>query len=279
MKSEKTNKASNGWKHILLMGCDSQTQGEYERSDAMIVFSINRGGAIRLTSIMRDIWVDLPGFGEGKINAAVWYGGPELAMRVVSEYFDLQIDKYAMVNMEGTVNIIDLLGGVDLEITEEERVFINHCAVDVQRIIQDERVIQPLEHIGQVHLCGAQAAGHMRNRHDGADYMRTARQRQVLKAVAKKVRTRMNLPQLFRLALRGRKWIRTNLNLMELALIFLLALRQNPDAIGEFRIPAEGTYTEIYNRESHNRIWRFGTDFEKNRQLLQDFLENGRSMD
>lgn len=269
MRSEKIKQTSAGWKHILLLGCDSQIVEEYERSDAILVLSINRDGAVRLTSIMRDIWVNLPGFGEGKINAAVWYGGPELAMRVVSEYFGFQIDKYAMVNMKGMVNIIDLLGGIDVEITEEERVFINHCAVDVQRIIRDERVIQPLEHTGLVHLCGAQAVGHMRNRTNGADYMRTARQRQVLKAIAKKIRTKKNLPQLFRLAIEGIKLPRTNLNLMDLAQIFLLALRQNPGAINCFRIPAEGTYTVV-----NDGIWHFETDFEKNRQLLTRFFEN-----
>lgn len=270
METEKTAKTSKRWKHILLLGCDSQIVGEYERSDSMMVLSLSRAGEVRLTSIMRDIWVDLPGFGEGKINAAVWYGGPELAMRVVSAYFDLPIDKYAMVNMEGMVSVIDLLGGIDMEITEEERVFINHCAVDVQRIIRSERAIPPLEHAGSVHLCGAQAVGHMRNRCNGADYARTARQRQVLKAVAKKVRTKMSLPQLFRLTQHSGKWIRTNVNLMEFVLISLPALRQDPDAIGEFRIPAEGTYTEI-----RDRTWHFGTDFEKNRQLLREFLENG----
>ena len=275
MKSEKTAQATNEWEHILLLGCDSRKAGEYERSDCMIVLSINQDGEVRLTSIMRDIWVEIPGHGEGKINAAVVYGGPELAMRVVSDRFDLQIDKYVMVNMKGMVNIIDLLGGVDLELTEDESLFINYDIQIVQRISQPERVIPPLKYYGQVHLCGVQAVTHMRNRFDGGgDFMRTARHRQLLIAIAKKIRTKKSFLWLFGVALRGKKWVRTNLNLPELGRIALLALRQDPNAIRGFRIPAEGTYTI-----NDDGIWRFETDFEKNSQLLRAFLKSGRGSD
>lgn len=271
MRSKKTAQTAEGWKHILLLGCDSQNVGEYERSDAMLVLSVKRGRAVRLTSIMRDIWVSLPGFKEGKINAAVCYGGPELTMRVIREYFNLPIEKYVMVNMKGMVSIIDLIGGIDAEITEAERVFINHNTVDVQRIIRSGSMILPLEHTGPVHLCGVQAVAHTRNRTDGTDFMRTVRQRQVLKAITEKIRTQKSIPRLFRLAVIGKKHLKMNLNLMDLAKLALFALRQNPDTIYSFRVPAEGTYTVI-----NDGIWRFETDFEKNRLLLQAFLKAGQ---
>ena len=275
MKAKKAAQISKGWKHILLLGCDSRKPGGYERSDSMIVLSLGQRGEVRLTSNMRDIWVDLPGHGEGRINAATTYGGAELAMRIVSRYFDLQIDKYVMVNIKSMVNIIDLLGGIDLEITELERLYLNTCTARTQWESQSGRVIPPLEHSGLVHLCGDQAVEHTRNRFDGGgDYARTARQRQVLKAIAKKIRTKKNPLWLLGMARRGRKWVQTNLNPLEVGRIALLALRQDPNAIGCFRIPAEGTYT-INDAGS----WHFETDFEKNRQLLQEFLKNGRSSD
>ena len=270
MRYEKAVQTSGEWEHILLLGCDSQKVGDYERSDTMIVASINGDGEARLTSIMRDIWVDIPGHGEGKINAAVVYGGPELAMRVVSECLDLPIDKYAMVNMKGMVKLIDLLGGVDLEISEIERLWINFGTDDVLRITHSRRVIRPLKHSGPVHLCGAQAVEYARDRTTGADFRRTERQRQLLKALAQKVRTKKSLPRLIHLAIRGRKWVRTNLELPEILRLAPLALRLDPDGIGSFRIPAEGTYT--VNSEG---IWRFETDLEKNRQLLREFLKSG----
>ena len=275
MKTQKTTQVSNGWKHILLMGCDSRKPGGYERSDSMIVLSIGQRSEVRLTSIMRDIWVELPGHGEGRINAASSYGGPELAMQVVSRYFDLQIEKYVMANIKGMVNVIDLLGGIDLEITELERLYLNSCTARTQWESYSDRVIPPLEHSGLVHLCGDQAVEHTRNRFVGdGDYARTTRQRQVLKAIVKKIRTKKNPLWLFGIARRGRKWVQTNLNPLELGRIALLALRQNPDAIGSFRIPAEGTYT-VNNVGS----WHFETDFEKNRQLLREFLKNGGESD
>ena len=275
MKTKKTTQVSNEWKHILLMGCDSRKPGGYERSDSMIILSIGQRGEVRLTSIMRDIWVELPGHGEGRINAASSYGGPELAMQVASRYFDLQIEKYVMVNVKSMVNIIDLLGGVDLEITELERLYLNSCTVRTQWESYSEREIPPLEHSGLVHLCGDQAVEHTRNRFvGGADYARTARQRKVLKAIAKKIRTKKNPIWLLGMIRRCRKLVETNLNPLELGRIALLALRTNPDAIGCFRIPAEGTYTI-------NKVggWHFETDFEKNRQLLREFLKNGGEAD
>ena len=275
MSSGKTSPAANEWQHFLLLGCDSQNIGDYERSDTMIVASISQGGEVRLTSIMRDIWVDIPGHGEGRINAATAYGGPELAVRVVSGYLDLPIDRYVMVNMKGMVKLIDLLGGVDMEITEVERLWINFGTDDVLRITRSRRVIRPLEHSGQVHLCGAQAVEHARNRVAGADYMRTERQRQLLKAIAQKIRKKKkSVPWLFSLALRGRRWVKTNMGLPEMLRLAPLALRLDPDAIGSFRIPAEGTYRVI-----SDGIWHFETDLEKNRELLREFLKSGHVPD
>ena len=271
MRSGKPTQASDEWEHILLLGCDSQNVGDYERSDTMIVASIRQDGEARLTSIMRDIWVDIPGYGKGKINAAVAYGGPELAMRVVSECLDIPIDRYVMVNMKGMMKLIDLLGGVDLEITEIERLWINFGTDDVLRITHSNRVIHPLKHSGLVHLCGAQAVEHARDRTTGADFQRTERQRRLLKAIAEKIRKKKSVPQLVSLALRGKKWVRTNLEFPEIMRLAPLALHLDPDAIGSFRIPAKGTYTVI-----SDGIWRMETDLEKNRQLLQDFLKSGR---
>ena len=108
-------KEENAWEHILLLGCDSQIIGEYERADSIIIASFNyTKSVVKLTSVMRDIWLDIPGCGEGKINSVVVRGGPRLAMQVIGRAFGLSIRYYAMINMEGLVKVFDALGGIDI---------------------------------------------------------------------------------------------------------------------------------------------------------------------
>lgn len=265
-----SNNMKNKWKHMLVMGCDSQEPGEYERSDALMIVSLNKSkGLIRITSLMRDLWVDIPGYRVAKINAATDKGGPGLAMETVNRLLDLNITRYVMLNFDGVVKVLDLAGGVDIDISEEERVFINHCSVDVLRILRSDQKIEPLETSGKVHLCGVQATAHMRNRHDGADYERTRRQRTVLIALFKKVKANMSFMNILRLLPAGLKSVRTNLSLPEIIGLWSMARNIDAGTITTFRIPAEGTYTEI-----NGKVWRFETDFDANKRMFYEFIES-----
>ena len=254
-----------------MLGCDAQVPGKYERSDSIIIASFHfEKRLIKLTSVMRDIRVDIPGHGEEKINAAVVYGGAKLAMQVIGNAFGIAIRHYAMINMEGLVKVFDSMGGIDICVDDKELDFINENTPDVQRIIQNESVIEPLNNSGQVHLCGAQALAYMRDRRHGYDHARTARQRKVLGAAMRKVKSDFRLPQLLRSALCVRKQVRYNIPVFDLLQLFALIRKANMNEIASMRLPAEGTY-EVVSAST----WSIHADFEKNGQIFKEFLESG----
>ncbi|MBQ2641189.1 MAG: LCP family protein, partial [Lachnospiraceae bacterium] len=109
--------------NILLLGTDDLRDGA-QRSDAILIATLGYG-CFRLTSVMRDTVVDIPGHGKSKLNAAFAYGGAELAMRTINQNFGLNIMHYAHVDFVALVKVIDAIGGVDLPLTDAERQRLN----------------------------------------------------------------------------------------------------------------------------------------------------------
>ena len=258
----------NGQTRILLLGCNSWNGENYERSDSIIVMSIDRKEKkIKLASILRDIQVSLHEYGTDKINTALVYGGPEFALQIINEYFNLDIRYYVLVDMYGLVSIIDLLGGIDVEITEMERIFLNCWVRDLAMQFQDGIFPSPIEKAGMVHMDGRFALSHARNRAIGSDFARTERQRVVLKAMAKKIKEESDPIQLIRLFFKGRKYIRTNLSIPQIMSLGIPVIKTDISVIPSIRIPVEGTY-EI----SQDQHWHFEIDFEKNAGELKKFF-------
>ena len=114
--------------NILLLGVDFLEDGQ-QRSDAMMVASIGYD-SVRLASVLRDTLVDIPGYGEHKLNSAYSYGGPELAMRVVNETYGLNITNYIVVDFSTMVDLVDAVGGVDVEVEDKELEHLNKYAYD-----------------------------------------------------------------------------------------------------------------------------------------------------
>lgn len=260
-----TASAEDSWRHFLLLGCDSRSAESYERSDSMIVLSVNSATLqVKMVSIMRDTWVEIPGHGAAKINSAVVYGGPELATKVVSESFGLNIERYIMINMGSLVGVIDSLGGIDLEITQGEMKFINEWVEDTLKSFGSNEEIAPLTEFGRVHLNGVQAVTHARNRTIGSDYERTVRQRQVLFAIAERIKGEMSLATLLELAGNMIDSVETNLSLAEIAELAVIAMNVDVDGIESVRIPVEGAYTV-----EEGDVWRLLPDLEANREALR----------
>ena len=100
--------------NIALFGLDSRNHDYEGRSDAIMVASVNgKTGKIKLVSIARDTYVNVPGYGETKINHAYAYGGAELAIQTINENFNLDITDYAAVNFDSLADVIDAMGGID----------------------------------------------------------------------------------------------------------------------------------------------------------------------
>lgn len=165
--------------NIALFGVDSREDNDIGRSDALMILSIDRvHNKIKLTSIARDTYVTVDGYGQTKINHAYAYEGPELAIKTINENFDMNIQGFVTVNFSQLAEIIDYLGGINIAVTEEEREVAN-------RLIQELGVqCEPITESGEsVHLTGDQAVIFARNRDTGGDSERTGRQRKVLSAM------------------------------------------------------------------------------------------------
>ena len=180
----------DGVTNILLIGNDSRTNGEDGRSDAMIIVSIStRTGKVLMTSVLRDIYVEIPGYGSNRLNAAYAWGGPELLMKTIEQNFDIPVNRYVLVNFEAFANVVDAVGGIDLELTPDEVIWLNAYLNEYNELRGKEfgyDYIYQLEG-GMLHLNGAQALAYSRNRYIGMDFGRTERQRKVMEEIIKKL--------------------------------------------------------------------------------------------
>lgn len=209
--------------NILLLGLDFLKEDQ-QRSDAMIIASIGYDG-VKLTSVMRDTMVDIPGYGRHKLNSAYSYGGPDLVMRVINETFQLNITNYIALDLCTLIDVIDAVGGVTISIEENELYYLNRYAWVTYRQaskIEPTKYLhyqdsQPVTEPGKLHLNGLFATGYTRIRYTDSDYMRTARQREVFQAIFTSMRSRLLRPDMYLALLDvARNSIRTNMNLVEL---------------------------------------------------------------
>lgn len=176
--------------NLLLIGNDARETVEGGRSDAMILLSINSNTRkLHMISLLRDMYVEIPGHGGNRLNAAYAFGGPELLMETVEQNFDIDVNRYVMVNFEAFVNLVDAAGGVELELSGEEIAYVNAYLVEYNMLTGREEGADYLEEGsgGLVHLNGAQALAYSRNRYIGMDFGRTQRQRKILAAVMKEL--------------------------------------------------------------------------------------------
>lgn len=176
----------NKIKNIALFGIDA-TDGETGRSDSIMIATLDPvHNKLKITSVMRDSYVYIDGYGQDKINHAYAFGGPELAIKTLNENFGLNIEDFVSVNFSSLPTIINILGGIDIEITQEELEYINGYIDSLNSV---EGTYSPhISYAGVQHVDGIQALAYSRIRYtNGGDYERTQRHRTVLDALFNKL--------------------------------------------------------------------------------------------
>lgn len=257
----------DGVKNILLIGNDSRTEGEDGRSDAMILVSISsKTNSIHLTSLLRDIYVDIPGHDGNRLNAAYAYGGPELLMETLEENFDIEVNRYMLVNFQAFANLVDAVGGVDIEVTSEEVQYINAYLVEYNQLEGRPEGTDYLDTSlsGNIHLNGPQALAYCRNRYIGSDFARTERQRKVISAAIKSAPLALvtNGGELIDGLMTN---ITTNLTKTELSGLMIQAPAMLTYDMMQGSIPLEGTYSNANIRG----MAVLEVDFEANKDYIQ----------
>lgn len=181
----------DGYKNIAIFGVDSRANDlkKNTRSDSIIIASINKKTKdVKLSSIFRDTYVYIDGHGYTKINHAYSYGGPELALSTINTNFDLNITEFVTVNFSAVTNVVDSLGGITLDIQENELKYVNSYARDVAKINGTKYV--KLTKTGKQTVNGTTATGYCRVRYtSGGDFRRAERQRTVMEAILAKAKT------------------------------------------------------------------------------------------
>lgn len=245
--------------NILFIGNDGTSSSEGARSDSMILVSVDyKHAKIKLTSFLRDSWVEIPSKGKkAKLNAACAYGGPQLLVDTIEYNFHIDIDHYVMVNFEMFTQIIDNLGGVEVEVTEKEAKFIRNTTRH-----------KDMESGDSVLLDGAKALVYCRIRKLDSDYMRTLRQRKVITALINKA-NETDIQTLFDAINKVFPLIQTDMNAAEIsAMAFKGGFGIVAFDIQQTRAPIE----EHMEATTIGGQWVEVLELEKVREYIRDFI-------
>ena len=223
-----------GYRNIALLGVDTRDMNSLDgsRSDAIIIVSINEQTKdVNLISVYRDSYMDVQGHGLTKVTHAYAYGGPELALNTLNRNLDLDISEFVTVNFEIVADVVDLVGGIDIDIDKSELSQMNKYIEDTSKNVG--RKANKITSAGKQHLDGIQAVTYARIRKTaGGDYKRTERMRTVLTEVFEKAK-KMDAGKLNELANKVLPQVQTNIGLSEvISLIPTISSINISDSIG-----------------------------------------------
>ena len=260
------------WWNILLMGGDARDMEKYDRTDSMIILSVNAElGEAKMTSIMRDTWVSIPGKKNNKINAAAYFGGPELAVQTVNENFGMDIENYILINMADMAEIVDLFGGVEVEVSPSEMKVANGYINEAKNGFYNERLdsydYTPISETGMIHLNGVQAMAYCRDRYTDSDFGRVMRQQEVLLALAEKAK-QLEIEDAVEIAGKIGEFVSTNLEPEQIVELAKAVLGIEIENVGQYRIPAEGDY----DSGTFSGTWMIRPKLEKVKASLKAFI-------
>ena len=246
-------------KSILLCGCDIDKNG-ISRTDSMIILSIDHAhGKIKMTSLMRDMYLRIPGHGKNKLNASYTFGGGDLLLQTIYSNFGMKIDKYVCVDYAVFAAVVDDLGGVEVEIEEMELEQFNKYV----RGGKKNRISQA----GTYNFNGQQALSYCSIRKVGTDTARTARQRKVLREIIRKCRT-LSPFEAKRILSVVAPCLTTNMTRDEMTSLMLEGLNsRHYDTMG-LRIPMNGAWKD----KKTDNAWFVEVDLNKNARFLNQFI-------
>lgn len=284
--------------NILLVGIDGRTEDmdskkSTQHGDVQIIVSLNKDtGSIKLTSVMRDLYVQIPGYkSKQRINVAYSRGGGELAMATINKLLEMNIQHYVSINFYGLASIIDSLGGIDIELTKAEATAINtYINKNLKKGGYDNQgkdyERQPLEKkAGVQHLDGIQAVMYARLRSVDNDFKRTERQRHLLELLLGKVLDDgVSVSKIYKLVKACLPYAKTDMNLFQMGGLawdvltsgVLEKLGQGGPLLEQFRIPMgdgnEATWKYSTENGASVVVFRTTKRRQENIEALHNFI-------
>ena len=269
--SERDIKEYKMIENILLIGLDGTNDKLPKRSDTMIILTIDKlNKSLKLTSLARDTLVKIPGRGEEKLTHAYAYGQEELLMQTINENFDLDIKDYAVVNFKSFIDIVDIIGGVDINVNEKEIHHLNEVIKECYGVNhEDTKNIEYITSSGNHNLNGYQTLAYARIRKLDTIYKRDERQRLILTNIAHKLSdvSISKYPQIAKSILRH---IKVNIAFNKIIDLAFIAHELASYDISQLEFP-------ISEYREEGRIGEKGTyvvkwDKNKNIELLHQFI-------
>lgn len=257
--------------NILLIGVEQI--GGAQNTDSMMIATLNKeDNSLKLTSIMRDLYVDIPDHNKSKLNSAFSKGGIDLLYQTIENNFQVDLDGYCMVNFEAFETIVDMVGGVDITLTEKEAKYLRTTNYISKK--SNRNVVA-----GVNHMNGNQALGYCRVRKvstgtENNDFGRTQRQRIVLDAIFSEVKSK-NVLQLVMLMnnILNTVEIQTDITQKEFNLYLNEASKLKVQSLKTFRIPTDGSFdNERVPMGKYNVEVLVPKDWNVTRQELHDFI-------
>ena len=255
-----------GSETILLVGTDTRSEDDIGRSDSMMLATINYDtGKIHLTSLMRTMYVCIPkadGDTWFALNAAYAWGGIDLLIDTIELNFKVDIDNYAIVDFSAFQSAIDVVGGVEIELTQEEADYIN-------KDIPGAGVTA-----GTNHLDGETALCYARIRKIDNDFVRTSRQRTVITALIDKA-TQASVSELNSLASEILPLVNTDMSNTEILSHAVQFANMANFEVDELMLPIENMSGETYTGMMYvSGAELYGYDVTENLNALHEFLES-----
>lgn len=237
--------------NLLLLGNDSRSDDTGQRTDVMLLVSVNRRTeTITLVSFLRDIYLPIPGYTSHRLNTANVLGGPSLTVQTIEENFGIDIHGYAAVNFSAFVSIVDALGGVTLFLTADEAEIVGSGTA-----------------AGDYHLTGEQALSYCRIRQLDSDFGRTERQRKLLQALWTDLRD-VSFSDAYHLMTELLPQITTDLSARDCLTLLATAARTGDYDLRSAQIPADGTWSDA----AVDGMAVLELDMEENAGYLQTLL-------
>ena len=269
--SERDIKEYKMIENILLIGLDGTNDKLPKRSDTMIILTIDKlNKSLKLTSLARDTLVKIPGRGEEKLTHAYAYGQEELLMQTINENFDLDIKDYAVVNFKSFIDIVDIIGGVDINVNEKEIHHLNEIIKECYGVNhEDTKNIEYITSSGNHNLNGYQALAYARIRKLDTIYKRDERQRLILTNIAHKL-SDVSISKYLQIAKSILRHIKVNIAFNKIIDLAFIAHELASYDISQLEFP-------ISEYREEGRIGEKGTyvvkwDKNKNIELLHQFI-------
>lgn len=246
---------NSGYQNILVLGVDSRGEAQSRTDTMMMVTHDRENNEVKITSFMRDIYADIPGYQSYKLNTAYYLGGVDLLASTLRDMLGVEIHNYALVDFQSFETLVDIAApnGVEIDVEKEmsEKIGVSLSA-------------------GVQELNGQELLGYARFRSDNeGDFGRVRRQQQVIAALKDELISVSSIPKLPKLAGAAQAYVQTDMPLVDQ---IKLATQLGTGGSGEIErltIPVEGGYSYANYPQAGSVL---EIDIEQNRRALEQFL-------